>query len=410
MALVPCLFDWLRMMNGGMKLESVQTAVSGRPKAMRPPSYLIEYVYYAVLFYGMLGVVLGISIRLIGAGTLAGLAMLCTLHFGARSSKLYGPIALALACAISSLLWQLLYHQETPMNGQLRLYMTWLFSLIVIQALSLRKGFLHRFAMFAFLLGCGTLPYLETYGSSEELTRMGVSHDVALSNPNSFGMWFGFCSVYFLVFGLEAKNNVIRLASWSACVLSLFLVAITVSRGPLLGVAIAAVIAFQKVLKRSFFPILMLFFFAWIIYVTGIFDELIGYYLERGTEESGRTALWREGFNMFIGSWWSGVGISNSLVATFDRPPGPPHNALLYLGIQSGIIPVLFFVGYLGRAGLKAFRGRFQKTSYAPFILPLFTFSLLEIMTLDTVIFSPWTMVVFSAALSLEQDPRRLKK
>jgi len=398
-------------MNTSVQMAMPQTATRDRTKGIRPPPYYIEYGFYAILFYGMFSYALGIAFPLIGGGGILGLAVLCAIHFGSRSRKLYNPIALALGCAISVLLLQSLVYQESLMNGDLRSYTTWALSLIIVQALSFRQGFFHRFAIFAFLLGCATLPWLETYGSTDELTRWGVSHDVGLANPNIFGMWFGFCSVYFIVLGLETRNNnIVRLASWSVGLLSLFLVAITVSRTPLVGVAIATVVAFQKVLKRSFLPILILLFLTWIIFATGLFDEVLGYYTERGTKESGRSILWAMGFDMFMESWWGGYGISHSYVPAPNGRAGTPHNALLYIGLSSGIISVVFFVGYLGRAGLRAFRSRVSKNPLAPFLLPLYLFALLEMMTLDTVFMSPWVMVIFSAAMGAGRASRVRQK
>lgn len=387
-----------------------ETASLSPTNVIRPPSYLIEYGYYAVIFYAMLGQALGIVFPLMGAGMLAGLAMLCVMHFGFRSKALYGPIALALACAFSTLLLQLFVYQESPMNGDVRSYLTWALALVVIQAISMRPGFFHRFAIFAFFLGCATLPYLKVYVSSEELTRMGVSGDVGLANPNAFGMWFGFCSVYFIVRGLETQNTIIRFASWAAGLLSIFLVAITVSRGPLLGVAIATVVAFHKVLKRSFFPILLLLFLGWFIYLLGFFDQVIGYYTNRGAEESGRTSLWTNGLAKFLESWWLGVGISNAQVPLASGKEATPHNVLLYIGIQSGIVPLLFFVGYMARAGISAFRGRDEQTPDAPFRLPLYLFAFLEMMLQSFVFFSPWPMVTLVVALAAGQTPRVRQK
>ena len=383
-----------------------QISTRSRTTSVPPLSYLVEYGYYAVIFYSMLGVGLGISFPLIGAGALAGLAMICAMHYGLRGRGLYGPIALALLCVISILMLQVFVHDESLMHSRIRSYIMWALSLVVTQALFLRQGFFHRFAIYAFLLGCATLPWLKVYGSTEELTRIGVSHDVGLGNPNVFGMWFGFCSVYFIVRGLEADNYLVRLVSWSAGLLSVFLVAITVSRGPVLGVAIATVFACQKILRRSFLPILSFIFLVWIIFMSGLFDELIGYYTERGAKDSGRGTLWRMGFDIFMGSWWGGVGVSNSMITGSGHGDEvAPHNVLLFLGMQSGIIPVLFFIGYLGSAGLKAFRARAQRTPDAPFMLPLFSFAFLEMMILDQTFMSPWTMVVFSAALASDRAP-----
>jgi len=359
-------------MNNHLDIAQDQMVVRGGKTSLKAPSFLIEYAYYAVLCYGMFATALGVSVRLVGAGALAGLAILCLMHFGQTLMVALGPILLALACGISALTIQIGVHQESFASSEVRSLVTWVMSLIIIQTISYRPGFLHRFALVAFLVGCGTFPFLETYVSTEEMTRIGVSHDVGLANPNVFGMWFGFCTVYFLVAGLETRNYMIRIASWSAGLLSLFMVAITVSRAPLLGVAIAAVLAFQKVLKRSFLPVLMVFVVMGLIYVSGLIDTLVGYYVQRGAGESGRSYLWATGFSLFLDAWWGGVGLSNALIVLPSGYETGPHNGLLLIGMASGIFPLTLFVGYLVRAARAAFHARTQKTPYAPYKLSLY--------------------------------------
>ena len=397
-------------MNKGLHIASDQKVVFCQKISLKGPSFVIEYAYYAVLIYGMFGQALGVLVPLVGAGALAGLAILCLMHFGQTSQGLLGafkPIMLALVSAILALIIQLVVYEESFGNGDMRSLVTWSLSLIVIQSLSLRKGFLHRFALVAFLIGCGTIPFLKVAVETETFVRMGVEDTVGLGNMNEFGMWFGFCAVYFLVMGLETRNYLVRGASWLAVLLSLYMIAVTVGRGPLLGVAIAVVLVFQKLLKKSFVPLLSLVVGMWLIYLSGMVDTLVGYFVQRGAEETGRSYLWSAGLRIFLDSWWIGVGLADAVITLpiSGRQTGP-HNGLLWWGMSSGIIPLAFFVGYLMRAARGAFYSRTQKTPYANYKLPLYAFAFLEMMLIGTVFMSPWHMVVFSIAMLGDEVPR----
>ncbi|MEZ4895206.1 MAG: O-antigen ligase family protein [Saprospiraceae bacterium] len=375
---------------------------------LQTPSVLIEFGYFLILIYANLGAAFGVAISLVGPAALGGLAVICLLHFGTYSWEAFKPIRYPLGCAISILLVQVLLFQESLLHPWNRYFIAWILALLVVQSIALRQGFLHRFAILAFLIGCGTLPFLKIYGSADEMLRFGGNEDTALGNPNFFGMWFGFCSIYFIVTGLEAKNYIIRTVSWSAGVFCLYLMAITVSRSPLIGVVIALVFAFQKVLKRSFLPVLGLLLVGWVVYVSGIFDELIRYYIHRGGEDTGRSRLWMWAFSGILDSWGMGVGLSNSFVSLHGDSlyKVGPHNSLLFVWLSSGLIPLAFYLAYLGKAVRGAFRAKNQKTSYSPYLLPLVSFAMLELMVLDGVFMSAWHLVVFSLAIGTVSDSR----
>lgn len=381
------------------------------PNSLKNPSYLIEGGYFFTLIYAYFGEALGLAFPMVGAGLLGGLAVMCLLHFGSYSIGAFRPLRFVFGCAVSFLLIQVVIFEESLKDSQMRSFITWIFSLIIIQSLSFRKGFLLRFGIVAFLIGCATLPFLKVYVSTDEMMRIGGDSGVALKNPNYFGMWFGFCTVFFIVTGLEAKNYLIRIASWLAGIFCLYLMALTVSRGSLLGVAIATVIAFQKVLKRSFLPILGFLILTWLIFISGVFDDLIGYYLHRGTQETGRSRLWAWAFQGFLDSWWTGVGLSNAKVVDFNTGHKyGPHNSLLFFGFSSGVLPLILYILYLVQAGRGALRARNQLEYDSPYKLPLVSFALLTVMVADENFMSPWHVVVFSAAIATEtfvRNPRR---
>ncbi len=395
-------------MNKSVFFEQSQNTFRKSVGSLEPPSYLIEFAYLGLLVYMMvIGPALGLLIPLVVAGSLTVLTVICFMHFGSYSVGALRPIRMALACGISLLFLQVVFFQESILHPWMRNFITWILGLIVLQSLSFRKGFLHRFALVAFIIGCGTLPFLKVYVISDEMSRVG-GEGVPLGNPNFFGMWFGFCVIYFVVTGLEAKNYIIRTISWSAGLLCLYLVAITVSRGALLGVAVATVIAFQKILKRSFLPILGFLILLWLVYVSGIFDELIGYYLHRGTEETGRSRLWEWAIDKIWESWGLGVGMSNSFFIV-DETTGEtagPHNSFLFILLSSGFIPLLFYIAYLFQATRGALRARKQNAADSPYILPMVSFALLAVMVADTTFMSAWHLLVFSLAIVTPQTQR----
>lgn len=380
-------------------IDQTQTIVRKTHQSLKPPSRLIEGIYFILLLNMYVGPAYGLVIPAGGSVLFAGLAVLCLMHFGSRVIGAFRPIKFALACGISFLLIQVVIYEEPLLNAWLKSFLTWIVSLIIIQSLSFRKGFLHRFALVAFLIVLATLPFLKFSVISEEMVRMGAQEGL-LANANSFGMWVGCCIIYFVIAGFEAKNNIIRMAFWSAGIFCLYLMALTVSRGALLGVVIAIVIAFKKVFKRSFVPILGFLFLGWFVYVSGVFDDLIGYYVHRGAEESGRSDLWVWAFTRFLDSWWIGVGLTNTL--SYAGPDGGfgPHNSLLFFGLSSGVISLALWIAYLTQATQGAFRATILKTRDSPFILPLVSFGLLNIMLGDGRFMSPWLTVIFCAGAS----------
>ena len=132
-----------------------------------------------------------------------------------------------------------------------------------------------------------------------------------ISNPNSLGMWFGFCAVYFLFRGLQSRTLIMRAVYWAGALGSLYVVALTVSRGPLIGIVLACVVGLHSALKRSFFPVLSLVLLIWLVNESGVFQQAIDSYLMRGTEETGREKLWPLALERLLNSLWTGVGLED---------------------------------------------------------------------------------------------------
>src|SRR5438128_2588479 len=112
------------------------------------PPWFVEYAYYALVFNGIMGPSLGLSINFVGAGALAALAAFCLMRVGSRAIRIYTPIAYPLGCAMSYLAVQVVAHGESLES--VRWVISWILGLIVVWSLFLRQGFLHRFALAAF--------------------------------------------------------------------------------------------------------------------------------------------------------------------------------------------------------------------------------------------------------------------
>ncbi len=362
-----------------------------------PPS-TVEYAYYALVFYGIMGSALGMSIALLGAGGLAVLAAVCIWRLGLQAWRVYTPIMLPIACAVSFVAVQIAIHGESLMDQQyLRPFVPWMLSLIIVYSLSLRQGFLHRFVLVAFVIGLSTVPFLDfAYFGSQG--RVGLERGIGGANPNDLAGWWGFLFVYFTVVGLETKRGAVRMASWLVAVGCLFIVGLTVSRGPLFASAIAIIVASRRLLKRGFLPALLLMILTWLIYASGLFEQTTVLYTERGLEETGRLAVWPIAIERFLGSPLAGVGVSD--VDANYPVPIPPHNSFLFIALTSGIVPLVFFVAYWWRAALGTVRAYAERSADASFRIPLLIYAFLIALILDGAFMQPWVIVTLSTAIA----------
>lgn len=369
---------------------------TGEP-APCPPA-LFEYTWYVILAYAMLGQAWGVVIPSVGGALLGLLAVACFLSVGAQISRVYAPVALALCTGVSVIAVQYFFFSARDFDNSIP-FVPWLFTLIIVQALSLRPGFLHRFGLVAFVIGLGVVPYLQAHDDSG-LMRVRASH-TGIANPNSLGMWFGFCAVFFLFWGMQSRTLALRAVYWAGGLGSLFMVALTVSRGPLLGIVLACVVGLRSALKRYFAPVFFLVVLMWLTYISGVFQETIDAYFTRGAVETGRGKVWPVALQRFLDSPWTGVGFEAIPIPIRLKRAITPHNGLLYIGLAAGIIPLICFLGYLARAVSGAFRIVWSaRAGEATLVPPLVAFALIEVMVLDTAFMSAWVVVALALAVA----------
>src|SRR5438067_11069382 len=94
-----------------------------------PPAFL-EYTWYVLLAYAMLGQAWGVVIPSVGGALLALLAAACFLSVGAQTSRVYAPVALALCTGVFVLAAQFLFFSELSLaNSFVVGFIGWLFTL-----------------------------------------------------------------------------------------------------------------------------------------------------------------------------------------------------------------------------------------------------------------------------------------
>jgi O-antigen ligase len=370
--------------------------------------WFIEYGFYAFLVYGAIGPFVGVQIDRLGIVFLAGLAFLCFLGYGERARDFFKLLVFPIGLGFSYIFIQYMYHDISFMNHEyVKPFIPWMFTLLVVQALSFRRGFLHRYAVLVLMIGVALLPFLRISAAGEEIARASIGG--GLGGANGLGNWFGFCAVYFFVFGVVSRRQKIRLASWMITTGCLFIVTLTVSRGALIAAVIAIVLASREFLKRGFLPVMLLVILGGIAYVMGVFDQAIISYSVRATEETGRSFVWPRAFEMFLDSPLTGVGASQvkifmpriAMVLT-------PHNTFLFLAVAGGIVPLIFYTAYwiqaILSAALKPRNGIADHTSFA---LPLVIFSILISLLGNLTFMKHYVIVSIAIALvSHRRTPR----
>lgn len=367
------------------------------------PPWFIEGGFYAVVLYDfVLAPILGLEIERLGIVILAGLASLCFLGMRERPGDFFETLVFPVGLGISYIIIQYMYFGESLLAEYVKPFISWIFTLIVVQALSFRRGFLHRYAIFALILGIVVLPFLEFQAHGITLIRASLKPGMGQwSSANAMGEWFGFCTVYFYLFGVASLRQKTRLAGWVTAMGCLFVLTLTVSRTTLFATFIAIILGSREFLKRGFLPLLFFVMLAGIAYGTGIFDQAINLYIMRGTEETGRGYIWPRVMESIINSPLVGVGASDTKVFLPEANKyGTPHNTFLFIAMASGIIPLLFYIGYWIQGFLAATKQQIKRTNSAIFLLPMVTYAFVICLSGNLTFLGPWVVVTMAAAVT----------
>ncbi|UVT16970.1 MAG: O-antigen ligase family protein [Nitrospira sp.] len=361
-----------------------------------PPAFL-EYAWYVNLIYMFLGQAWGIVIPSVGGVIWVLVAVGCFLSVHAHAIRVYKPVALALLTGVLVIAIQLLFHEGSAMAWHEGIdFVAWIAMMITAQALSLRPGFLQRFALVAVGIGLASVPFIQVRSAGTAVRAWASG--TGIGNPNALGMWFGFCTVYFVIWGLHSKKPIYRASCWTVAVGCLYMVLLSVSRAPLLGIVLGCIVGLRPVLKRAYAPLFSLVLLICLVYMSGVFDEEIDSYFVRGAEETGREVLWSAGMERFLDAPWIGYGLGDIKVMRNGRLMNP-HNGLLHIALGAGILPLMCFSGYLAKVGIETLRIMWRvNEGEAALLPPLVVFAFLEVMMLDYAFLSPWIVVIFGMA------------
>lgn len=368
---------------------------------VRIPSSKVEYVYCLAMLYGFTKDFFG-GPGLLGSVLMLGIAAFCLVQLHACARTVYAPIALLIGCVITFLMVQVAIHDVSILNESLRPFIFWLIQLIIVQSLCLRPGFSLRYPLVLFFMAVPILPFIE-FGPEREIARGFINRDVEYNflAGGALGEFFGFFTVYFAILGLQAKRSAYRIGAWLLAVGCLFVVAVTVSRSPLLGVALAITVGFRRLLKRGFIPALVLIILVGIVYETGVFEQAATNYQERAMEETGRGLLWPAAIERIFSSplvTLFGVGEPNVyLDAMGPRRSVPPHNAFLHFALSSGVVPFAFFLAFWIQAAWRSVHAKGQESDAFRIPFLLYTFVLVNFS--DGIQWTPWALIALSVAV-----------
>jgi O-antigen ligase len=364
----------------------------------------VEYGFYFAIFYTVFGPILGL-ILMGGIGTgflLIPVLVLCMVVLGPLLLSTIRTAGVPLACGASHLFIQLVVHDE-PMYGMyIYQFGPWLISLVIIQVLAMhRPGFLHRFGWFTMFIGLAMLPFM-SLGSAGAYERLSLDSDAGgvFTNPNALASWFGFCVLYFTIKGYIEKRGVNRLTAWIMAVGALYIVALTVSRGAIIALAVSLLVASRRLLKVGLVPLLLLAVVLLGLLQLGVFDHAVQSYTQRGGEETGRLQVWPLFIEKFLNSPLMGVGASHAHAAGRSGKFFTPHNGFLLFAVASGIVPLLLFCIYFIRSGM---RGLYADPGdrNSVFYLPLVTYTGLITFAGNMDFMAPWAGVSLAMPLAV---------
>jgi hypothetical protein len=362
----------------------------------------VEYGYYFVMFYLVLGAPLGLILMGgIGSGfLLIPVVALCVVALGPSFLTVIQAAWIPLACGASYLFIQLALHGESMYAMYVYQFGPWLFSVVVVQALVMhRSNFLHRFAWFTLFLGLAMLPFLR-YDASIGFGRAALDRDVAYSNPNAMAAWFGFCLLYLTIRGYVETRFVYRSAAWLMAVGCLYVITLTGSRGALIAIAASLLVTSRRLAKVGLLPVLLFAVLLFGLLESGVFDQAISMYTRRGAEETGRLRVWPLLIEKFIDSPLIGNGASHAGAVISSGSFVTPHNSFLLFAVASGALPFILFCAYFFTSGMAALRASVSDQDFL-FYLPLVAYSGLIASSAGNIEFmQPWVIVSLAAPVT----------
>jgi hypothetical protein len=201
-----------------------------RRRVVHAPSAILEYTYYFAVVYSVMAPALGLEIPLLAGLLIFAVWFFCLFQVRSNAKDVFTPIMLLIACVASFLIIQAGVHDEPMLDSDIRSFITWIMGLMVVQSLLLRPGFSHRFPIVLFTIGAATLPFLGVNSGAIDMARVDIAVQGGLTHPAGFANWFGFCAIFFAVFGIESRKPVFKIGAWGLMFLCVLLDALSVER------------------------------------------------------------------------------------------------------------------------------------------------------------------------------------
>lgn len=191
---------------------------------------------------------------------------------------------------------------------------------------------------------------------------------VTYGNLNEYNLILCYTIPFVLGVLLSSKNKKTVILNWTVAFLLSYIIIVNGSRAAFLSLIIAYFIfsLYYTKSKKSFrtlIGIIIVVIYVISMYADKIFGVVLARFSEQGFNDDGRTEIFSFGIKSLFETYFFGVGAGNfkhTMDKVYHLELTSPHNLLLEIAVQYGLVILLLFVGYLFRLYKK------QKDNQSP--------------------------------------------
>lgn len=180
---------------------------------------------------------------------------------------------------------------------------------------------------------------------------------VTYGNLNEYNLILCYTVPFVLGLLLSSKNKKIAILNWLVAFLLSYIIIVNGSRAAFLSLIIAYFVFSLYYIKskksfRTLIGIVIIAIYVISMYADKIFGVVLARFSEQGLTDDGRTEIFSVGIKSLSETYFFGVGAGN-FISTMDKvyhlELTSPHNLLLEIAVQYGLVVLLLFIGYLFR-------------------------------------------------------------
>ena len=221
-------------------------------------------------------------------------------------------------------------------------------------------------------------------GAHTQVARRFAS--VTFGNLNSYNVVLCLTFCLMMIYTLRDKWQS-RLCGYIAIIIIVVLIVKNCSRAALICLIFGLALYAFVMLKQRAHAYVILFCLAvafglFIYRFSDIFSAIFDRFRFQGFEDRGRTEMLIYGIQELRESSWMGIGIENFVPVMTNKYKAyvaAPHNLLLEIGVQFGVIILAGFIGLFIRVSKGARKGSsFNRTAALLSILPLIPISIID--------------------------------